>query len=65
MTDETKPIDPNVIAAQPAVMAGQGSVIRAKVQVTRAGTGKVEDYDLTFTSLPDEQPTGENSPQGE
>ncbi len=61
MTDETKPIDPNAIAAQPAVMAGQGSVIRATIQVTRAGTGKVEDYDLTFTSLPDEQRKGQES----
>lgn len=50
------PVKANVMAAQPAAIAGQASVIRAKVQVTRAATGKVEDYDLTFTPLPDEPP---------
>lgn len=38
-----------VLQAQPAVMTAQ-------IQIIRAGTGKVENYDLTFTPLPDEQP---------
>lgn len=47
--------EPN-LQAQPAAMAGQASVIRATVQVTRAETGKVEEWNLTFTPTPNEQP---------
>lgn len=44
------------LQAQPATLVGQASVIRAKVHVTRAETGKVENWDLTFTPTPNEQP---------
>jgi hypothetical protein len=46
----------NDLQLQPAVMVGQASVIRAKVQVTKAQTGKVEEWDLIFTPIPNEQP---------
>lgn len=47
--DTTNAQRPEVeLAAQPAVMTAQ-------VQIIRAGTGKVEDYTLTFTGLPEEQ----------
>lgn len=54
----------NKVTAQPAQVSGEASVIRAKpavltatIQVTRAETGKVDEYTLTAT-LPD-QPEGE------
>lgn len=48
MTEQQpQPQEPNQMAAQPAVMTAQ-------VQIIRAGTGKVEDYTLTFTPIPDE-----------
>lgn len=50
MTDENK------LTTQPAVIAGQAAVIRATVQVKRAQTGKVDEYELTFTPTPNEQP---------
>lgn len=48
--------DTQELQAQPATMVGQASVIRATVQVTRAQTGKVEEWNLTFTPTPNEQP---------
>lgn len=40
----------------PAALKAQQAVATAQIQVTRAGTGKVETYDLTFTPLPEDQP---------
>ena len=41
----------------PAAMKAQESRLTATVQITRAATGKVEEYQLEFTPLPaDEQP---------
>ena len=41
----------------PAALKAQQAVMHATIQVTRAETGKVETYDLTFTPLPaDQQP---------
>ncbi len=45
MSEEQKPAE---LQAQPAAMTAQ-------IQIIRAGTGKVEDYTLTFTPLPEEQ----------
>ena len=52
----------NNIGAQPAQVGGQASVIRAKpsvmtavIQVTRAATGKVEEYTITGTLEPEQQ----------
>lgn len=53
MNDDQKP--ENEVQAQPAAMSGQAAIIRAKIHITRAGTGKVEDYDLIGTPEP-EQP---------
>lgn len=49
MSDEQQAPAGPALQAQPAVMTAQ-------IQIIRAGTGKVEHYDLTFTPLPDEQP---------
>lgn len=46
----------------PAVpeLQSQPAVMTATIQITRAGTGKVETHTLTFTPLQaDEQPTQE------
>ena len=43
MTEQQKP----EIKSQPSVMT-------ARIQVTRAKTGKVEEYDLVFTPVPEE-----------
>lgn len=41
----------------PAALKAQQAIATATIQVTRAGTGKVEEYELTFTPLPaDDQP---------
>lgn len=41
----------------PAALKASEAQMTAQVQIIRAGTGKVEDYTLTFTPLPDnEQP---------
>ena len=39
----------------PALKAGE-SVVTATIQITRAQTGKVEEYNLTFTPVPEDQP---------
>lgn len=44
MSEEQKTSD---LASQPAVMTAQ-------IQIIRAGTGKVEDYTLTFTPAPED-----------
>jgi hypothetical protein len=41
----------------PAIKAQQSSMT-ATIQVTRAGTGRVESYDLTFTPIPEDQSKG-------
>lgn len=48
MTEQPSAPAAPALDVQPAVMT-------AKVQITRAATGKVEEYDLTFTPLPDQQ----------
>lgn len=41
----------------PAALKAQQAIAHATIQVTRAATGKVEEYQLTFTPLPaDDQP---------
>jgi hypothetical protein len=40
--------EPNLQAQQP--------VMTAQIQIKRAATGKVEDWTLTFTPLPEQQP---------
>ena len=40
----------------PAVLKAQQPVLTAQIQIIRAGTGKVENYTLTGTPAPDEQP---------
>lgn len=40
----------------PFALKAQQSVMTAQIQITRAGTGKVEDYTLTFTPIPEDQP---------
>lgn len=40
----------------PAALKAQQAIATAQIQIIRAGTGKVEDYTLTFTPIPDEQP---------
>lgn len=41
----------------PAALKAQQAIATATIQVTRADTGKVEEYELTFTPLPaDDQP---------
>lgn len=41
----------------PAALKAQQAVMQASIQITRAATGQVENYDLTFTPLPaDQQP---------
>lgn len=41
----------------PAALKAQGAIAHATVQITRAATGKVEEYQLAFTPLPaDDQP---------
>lgn len=44
-----------ISAAEKLALQAQPAVMTAKIQITRAATGKVEEYDLTFTPLPDEQ----------
>lgn len=53
--------DESQIAGQaqriPAALKSQQAIARATIQVTRAATGKVEEYELTFTPIPaDDQP---------
>lgn len=38
----------------PAALKAQGAIAHATIQITRAETGKVEEYELTFTPLPEE-----------
>lgn len=38
-----------------ALKAGQATMT-ATIQITRAQTGKVEEYNLTFTPVPEDQP---------
>lgn len=40
----------------PAALKAQQAIAHATIQITRAGTGKVEEYKLDFIPLPDEQP---------
>ncbi|MBS0330806.1 MAG: hypothetical protein JSR30_13195 [Proteobacteria bacterium] len=41
----------------PALLKSQHAIAHATIQVTRAATGKVEEYQLTFMPLPaDDQP---------
>ena len=41
----------------PAALKAQSGTLTATIQITRAATGKVEEYQLEFTPLPaDEQP---------
>lgn len=40
----------------PAALKAQQPVLTAQIQIIRAGTGKVENYTLTGTPAPDEQP---------
>lgn len=41
----------------PAALKAQGAIAHATIQITRAATGKVEEYQLAFTPLPaDDQP---------
>ncbi|HOV56824.1 MAG TPA: hypothetical protein PLN91_03015 [Rhodanobacteraceae bacterium] len=41
----------------PAALKAQPGQMTAKIQITRAATGKVEEYQLAFTPLPaDDQP---------
>ena len=57
--DDVKP-DGAAIAEQAvnplAAFAAQPGTLTAQIQITRAGTGKVENYTLTGTPAPDEQP---------
>ena len=39
--------------SQPHNLQSQQSVATATIQIIRAGTGKVEDFTLTFTPLPE------------
>lgn len=53
--------DESQIAGQaqriPAALKSQQAIARATIQVTRAATGKVEEYELTFTPIQaDDQP---------
>lgn len=43
----------------PAALKAQSAIAHATIQITRAETGKVEEYELTFTPLPenDQSPT--------
>ena len=52
---EDKPLEENVLKSQ-------GAAMTAQVQIIRAKTGKVEDYTLQFTPLPDEQQPKEQAP---
>ena len=45
-----------------AVLQAKPAVMTAQISITRAGTGKVEHYDLTFTPLPEPTPQ-EKEPQ--
>lgn len=38
----------------PAALKAQQAVMQATIQITRAETGKVEEYKLDFTTLPDQ-----------
>jgi hypothetical protein len=40
----------------PFALKAQQSAMTAQIQITRAGTGKVEEYTLTFTPIPESQP---------
>jgi hypothetical protein len=44
MDEQKQPQQP-----EPARLIAQHAVMTAQVQIVRAGTGKVEDYTLTFT----------------
>lgn len=47
---------------KPAELQSQPAVMTAQISIKRAATGKVEDYTLTFSALPDE-PTQEKEPE--
>lgn len=39
----------------PAALKSANAIATATIQITRAGTGKVEEYELTFTPEPEQQ----------
>ena len=41
----------------PAALKAGNAIAKATIQITRAGTGKVEEYELTFTPESEQQDT--------
>lgn len=43
---------PAAVQGEAAVLRAQPAVLRATIQITRAATGKVEEYEIVGTAVP-------------